>query len=236
MKKLKNWDNKTWLSSPKYINSFNKFLIKKAEINKNISIIDVGCGRANIISKLNKKFKFKKKPLGIDIVKSKEIKKNIKFQKIDAINFFKKSNNMFDVILIKQTIHFFSNTRIKTLLNEAKKKLNKKGKIIILSLNIKNNEIPCFKAMKEKLNKSLKKDETILKIIKKNLKKFETSSFNFKVKISSKNYIRMIKNRYISCLLDIKKSSLEKGIEEIKFKYKKDIIFNDKLICIKYKN
>ncbi len=236
MKKLKNWDNKTWLSSPKYINSFNKFLVKKAEINKNISIIDVGCGRANIISKLNKKFKFKKKPVGIDIVKSKEIKKNIKFQKIDAINFFKKSNNMFDVILIKQTIHFFSNTRIKTLLNEAKKKLNKKGKIIILSLNIKNNEIPCFKAMKEKLNKSLKKDETLLKIIKKNLKKFETSSFNFKVKISSKKYIRMIKNRYISCLLDIKKSSLEKGIEEIKFKYKKDIIFNDKLICIKYKN
>ena len=236
MKKLKNWDNKTWLSSPKYINSFNKFLVKKAEINKNISIIDVGCGRANIISKLNKKFKFKKKPVGIDIVKSKEIKKNIKFQKIDAINFFKRSNNMFDVILIKQTIHFFSNTRIKTLLNEAKKKLNKKGKIIILSLNIKNNEIPCFKDMKEKLNKSLKKDETLFKIIKKNLKKFETSSFNFKVKISSKKYIRMIKNRYISCLLNIKKSSLEKGIEEIKFKYKKDIIFNDKLICIKYKN
>ena len=90
--------------------------------------------------------------------------------------------------------------------------------------------------MKEKLNKSLKKDETLFKIIKKNLKKFETSSFNFKVKISSKKYIRMIKNRYISCLLNIKKSSLEKGIEEIKFKYKKDIIFNDKLICIKYKN
>ena len=29
MKKLKNWDNKTWLSSRAYINLFNSFLLKK---------------------------------------------------------------------------------------------------------------------------------------------------------------------------------------------------------------
>jgi len=28
---LKNWDNKTWLSSTSYIKSFNKFLIKEIE-------------------------------------------------------------------------------------------------------------------------------------------------------------------------------------------------------------
>ena len=28
MKPLKNWDNKTWLSSEKYINSFNKYILK----------------------------------------------------------------------------------------------------------------------------------------------------------------------------------------------------------------
>ena len=33
MASIKNWDNKTWLSSPKYINSFNKFLIKQSKIN-----------------------------------------------------------------------------------------------------------------------------------------------------------------------------------------------------------
>ncbi len=236
MKRLKNWDNNTWLSSSKYINSFNKFLVKKAEINKNTIIVDVGCGRANIISKLNKSFKFRKKPLGIDIVKNKEVKKNIEFKKIDAIKFFKKTNEKFDIILIKQTIHFFSNNKIKNLLELAKKKLNAKGKIIILSLQISNNEIPCFKSMKVRLNKSLKKDKILLKIIKNNLKNFKLSFFNFKVKISLNEYIKMLKNRYISCLLKMSKNSLEKGIKEIKFKYKKNIVFNDKLICITYKN
>jgi hypothetical protein len=32
MKAIKNWDNKTWLSSKAYINSFNKFLIKNANL------------------------------------------------------------------------------------------------------------------------------------------------------------------------------------------------------------
>ena len=32
MQHLKNWDNKTWLSSKLYINSFNLFLLKKKKI------------------------------------------------------------------------------------------------------------------------------------------------------------------------------------------------------------
>ena len=35
MRELKNWDNKTWLSSSAYINSFNTFLFKKKKNNKN---------------------------------------------------------------------------------------------------------------------------------------------------------------------------------------------------------
>ena len=50
MKQLKNWDNKTWLASDKYISSFHKFLKSKIKINKNTKILDIGCGRANIIS------------------------------------------------------------------------------------------------------------------------------------------------------------------------------------------
>ena len=50
MKKLKNWDNKTWLSSKSYISQFNKFLKIKSNLNKNSKILDIGCGRANIIS------------------------------------------------------------------------------------------------------------------------------------------------------------------------------------------
>ncbi len=108
MKKLKNWDNKTWLSSKSYISQFSKFLKTKINLNKNSKILDIGCGRANIISYLQKKYRFDKKAIGVDIVKNKEIKKNIIFKKIDAIQYLRKTNILFDIILIKQTIHFLN--------------------------------------------------------------------------------------------------------------------------------
>ena len=82
MKKLKNWDNKTWLSSKSYISQFNKFLKKKINLNKNSKILDIGCGRANIISALQKQYKFKNKPIGIDVVTNEGIKKILYLRKL----------------------------------------------------------------------------------------------------------------------------------------------------------
>jgi len=235
MKRLRNWDNKTWLSSKKYITSFNTFLKSKINFNQDMQILDIGCGRANIISALQKKYNFKKKPIGIDVVKNGNIKKNIIFNKINALKYLKKTNKRFDLILIKQTIHFFSNNEIKTLLSQAKSQLNNKGQIIILTLKTKNNKIPCFKKMRIQLNKSLKKDETILKIIKKNLKNSNEINFKFKVSITKKNYLKMIKNRYISCLLNISTKDLSLGISELNLKLKNQIYFTDTLKCITFK-
>ena len=96
MEQLKNWDNKTWLSSNKYILSFYKFLKTKIKINKKTTILDIGCGRANIISFLQEKYKFQNKPIGIDIVKNKNTKKNIIFKKTEAIKYLKKTDKKFD--------------------------------------------------------------------------------------------------------------------------------------------
>jgi ubiquinone/menaquinone biosynthesis C-methylase UbiE len=234
MKKLRNWDNKTWLSSKKYVNAFNKFLKSKIKFNKNTKILDIGCGRANIISSLQRKYKFLNKPIGIDILKNKHIKKNVLFKKCDAIKYLKKNEN-FDLILIKQTMHFFSKKKLDLLLNLAKKRLNSKGKILIFSLKLKKNEIPCFKLMKQKLNVSLKKDQVLLKLIKRNLKTLNESSFNFKTSISKKIYLSMINARYISCLLNLSKKDINKGVKEVKSKFKNRIIFTDRLVCLDFK-
>ncbi len=231
MKKLKNWDNKTWLSSKSYIFQFNNFLKTKINFNKNSKILDIGCGRANIISALQKKYKFKNRPIGIDVIANKDVKKNIEFRKIDALKYLKKQEK-YDLILIKQTIHFFSNTKLNHLLNLAKNRLNPRGKLLIFSLKTKNNKIPCFKEMKIKLQKSLKRDEYLFKIIKKNLKNTKDFYFNFKVVISKKKYLWMIKSRYISCLLGLKEKEVNKGLDEIKLKYKNNIKFVDTLKCI----
>ena len=235
MKQLKNWDNKTWLSSSKYISSFTNFLQKKNKINKNSKILDLGCGRAYIISHLHKKIKFNEKPLGIDIVKNKNIKKNITFLKLNAIKYLKSTNKSFDLILIKQTIHFFSKKQIKELLNLAKKKLNSKGQILIFSLKLSNNQIPCFKKMKFELSKSIKKEEEIIKIVKQTFKKYKIDQFKFKVNITKFRYIKMIKDRYMSCLLNISDKEIKKGVNEIGSNYKKQIKFTDTLNCINYK-
>ena len=234
MKRLRNWDNKTWLSSKKYISAFNFFLKEKVKLNKNTKVLDIGCGRANIISSLQKKYKFKNKPIGIDIVRNKEIKKNIQFIKSDAITYLGKKQS-YDLILIKQSVHFFSIKKLNSLLNLAKKNLNPKGQLLIFTLKVKNNKIPCFKLMRKKLNESLEKDKIFFKIIKKNLKKISESNFNFKVNIAKKRYLSMISSRYISCLLNMTKEDLNKGISEIKSKYKNQIKFTDTLKCISYK-
>ena len=235
MKKLKNWDNNTWLSSKKYINAFNNFLNSKIKFNKNTQILDIGCGRANIISALQKKYKFNNKPIGVDVVKNRNIKKNVIFVKNNALNYLKKTNRNFDVILIKQTIHFFKKNQINLLLNYSKLKLNSKGKILIFSLKAKDNQIPCFKKMKDKLISSLKKDNFLFKIVKKNLKNSKETNFIFKVSIAKNKYSRMIKDRYISCLLDISAKDLKLGIGELNLKLKNQISFIDTLKCITFK-
>ena len=83
---------------------------------------------------------------------------------INAIPYLKKKQN-YDLILIKQSVHFFSIKQLNSLLNLAKKKLSPKGQLLIFSLKIKNNKIPCFKLMRKKLNASLEKDKIFFKII-----------------------------------------------------------------------
>ena len=69
---IKNWDNKTWLSSSSYIRSFNRFLVKNAKLTQDSKIVDIGCGRGKISGYLVSGLKLKNKPLGIDLEKHKD--------------------------------------------------------------------------------------------------------------------------------------------------------------------
>ena len=229
---IKNWDNKTWLSSQKYINSFNRFLIKNFNLNSNSKILDIGCGRGKIVGALNSKLKLKIKPLGIDIVNHKNRDKRINFKRIDALNYSSTDKQKFDLILIKQTIHLMKLAEIKRLLRLLKKKLNSKGKILIFTLETNKNEIPTFKLMKNKLEQSLRRDKEILKIITKLYPYRKKKNFFFDVKVQKKEYLKMIKSRYISILLTFSREQINLGIQEIELKYKNIIRFKDKLICI----
>ena len=232
MKSLKNWDNKTWLSSQKYIQSFNKFLLNQVKLDKNSRILDIGCGRGKILANLSSNLRLLNKPIGIDKESHKDKSKKIIFKKIDALTFVSKTKINFDLILIKQTIHLLKRKQVINFLSKCKNKLKPNGKIIILSLDPKKNEIPSFSLMKKKLQISLNKDEKLFKLIFKNKFKIITKKFIYDVQILRTKYLQMIKNRYISTLLNLNNKQILNGINEIKNNYGDLIQFKDRLVCL----
>ena len=232
MLSIKNLDNKTWISSTKYIQSFNNFLVKQKKLTKHSKILDIGCGRGKIMGSLSSKLRLINKPIGIDTENHKDFDKRIIFKKTNAIKYLRNNKKKFDLILIKQTIHFFNLRDIKKILSYSHASLEVGGIILILTLDTKNNEIPTFSLMKQKLNQSFKRDILIWKkLVKLNIKK-NITKFSFKVSVKKNTYLKMIKQRYISTLLKFSSLQISNGINEINLKYKKNILFNDKLKCI----
>ena len=231
MAPLKNWDNKTWLSSQKYINSFNQFVLKQVKLNKNSRILDIGCGRGKILANLSNKLRLINKPIGLDIENHKDKSKKMIFKRIDALSYIAKTKATFDLILIKQTIHLLKKKQAIKLLSLCKNRLNQNGKIIILSLDPKKNEIPTFSLMKKKLAISLSKDEKIFNLILKNESKAIVKKFIYEVRILKIKYLQMIKDRYISTLLNFTDKQIKNGIVEIKNDYGNLLKFKDRLIC-----
>ena len=175
------------------------------------------------------------KPIGIDPVAHKDVDRGIDFRNEDVFKFFKTNQIKFDLIMIKQTLHFFNKEKRKKLLIICKNNLKKNGVLLLLSLKTLNNEIPCFKLMKQKLNRGLERDSIMLKSAYKIFRNKKIDKFEFKVLITKKKYIQMLKQKYISCLINLTKEQLNKGIIEIEKFYPQKIFFKDILICIKYK-
>jgi len=138
--------------------------------------------------------------------------------------------------MIKQTLHFFNKDKRSKLIKVCKNNLKKNGVLIIFSLNTLNNEIPCFKLMKQKLKKGLERDSIMIKSTCKILKNYNIDKFTFKVSVTKSKYIQMIRQRYISCLVNLNNDQINKGIKEIEDIYPNKILFKDILICLKYKS
>ena len=76
----------------------------------------------------------------------------------------------------------------------------------------------------------------MIKDVSKMLRNNQIDKFKFKVSIAKKKYTQMLRERYISCLLNLSKIEIINGIKEINETYPNNILFDDVLICIKFKN
>ena len=89
--------------------------------------------------------------------------------------------------------------------------------------------------MQRRLKKSLLKDARILKLLLQLSSIKISKKFVYEVKITKKEYLKMLKMRFISTLLSMSNKDLSNGIKEINSKYKNILKFNDNLICITVK-
>lgn len=106
-----------------YLNLITKFLFK----NKNIAVLDIGCGSGDYLNQLPKKYKKTGIDIKIDIKKSNLIE-------ADFLQY--KFNTKFDLIIFSHSLEHFVNPPL--ALSLAKKLLNNNGAIII-SLPISNS-------------------------------------------------------------------------------------------------
>ena len=78
---------------------------------------------------------------------------------------------------------------------------------------------------------SLNKDEKLFNLILENESKVIFKKFVYEVRILKTKYLQMIKERYISTLLNITDKQIKNGIVEIKNNYGNLLKFKDRLIC-----
>ena len=224
-----NWDRSSWLSSKEYFAKLSNQLIKSLDLHEEIKILDVGCGRGYLLRSLANKANLINIPFGVEPVKHEgSIPHHIKIINSSINSFLDNNNIKFDVVILKQVLHLLNRNEREYFYYKVKKHLNDNAKIVFIHMN-DQTEIPQFPTMKHRLKKSLNSHQYLLDELIKNFKLLKIDNFNYDVNISSKEYLEMIRNKYISVILDLNEEEIEKGIEFIKKHYPNQLSFKDTL-------
>ena len=224
-----NWDRSSWLSSKEYFAKLSNQLIKSLDLHEEIKILDVGCGRGYLLRSLANKANLINIPFGVEPVKHEgPIPHHIKIINSSINSFLDHNNIKFDVVILKQVLHLLNQNEREYFYYKVKKHLYDNAKIVFIHMN-DQTEIPQFPIMKNRLKKSLNSHQYLSEELIKNFKLLKIDNFNYDVNISSKEYLEMIRNRYISVILDLNEEEIEKGIEFIKKHYPNQLSFKDTL-------
>ena len=224
-----NWDNSSWLSSKEYFAKLSNQLIKSLDIHEEIKILDVGCGRGYLLESLANKVNLINIPFGVEPVKHESsIPHYIKIINSSINSFLDVNNTKFDVVILKQVLHLLNKNEREYFYDEIKKYLHDNAKIVFIHMN-NQTEIPQFPIMKKKLKESINSHQYLSEELIKNFRLYKIENFDYNVNISSKEYLEMIRNRYISVILDLNEEEIEQGVEFIKKNYPYQLSFKDTL-------
>ena len=224
-----NWDRSSWLSSKKYFKKLSNQLIEFLDITEEKKILDVGCGRGHLLETLAINVNLINQPVGVELVKHEDfISQNVKIYHSSINSFLNENNSQFDLVILKQVLHLLTLVERKNFYHDIKNNINEDAHIVFIHMN-NQTEIPLFPLMKNKLNQSLKIHQLLVEELTHNFNLLKFENFNYNVKISLEEYVDMIRNRYMTILLDLNENEIEEGVNFIKNNYPNHLVFQDTL-------
>ena len=112
--------------------SFRSSIVKKNIRKKNLKILDIGCGPAELLDNISncEYYGYDIDKRSIDYAKKKYSQKNFHFYCKNFTQKELKKLPKFDFIILFGIIHHLRNREVKKILNLCKKKLKKNGKLL----------------------------------------------------------------------------------------------------------
>ena len=162
--------------------SFRKKIVKKYIIKHNATVLDIGCGPAEILDTIpkTKYYGFDINPVYINSAKKKYEKKGKFFcKKLTSKDV--KHLPKFDYILLLGVLHHLNDKEINKLMKNIKKVLKKKGNIITLDNIFINNQnfIAKFLIQMDK-GENVRSKKGYLNILKNYFKKIDSKIYHQK--------------------------------------------------------
>ena len=162
-------------------NSFRKKILKENVKDKNLKILDIGCGSAEILNYIpvNEYYGYDIDPNSIQVAKKNHPYENCHFfnKKFEKKDILKLPN--FDLILLFGILHHLNDTQVKKILYLCKKKMKKDAKLIILDpVFTPNQNIFAKFLIKRDRGLNVRKENEYLSLFKKNFKNVKSKITN----------------------------------------------------------
>ena len=212
-----------------------EILIQTLALNANDSVIDLGGGTGLFSHILYKQANLTNNVVCVDpsdnMLHQARNLPGVSLLCADALSFILREDKHYDKILIKEAIHHIHQR--KDLFIEIYKKLTPSGRLLIVTRPQKP-ELPFFHAASE----AFAQGQPSYEILKTEL---ETSGFtvdvqlhHYPIELPKTKWYRMLRERFMSNLIDFTDEQIEHGIAEIDEKYHghETLKFHDTLIFI----
>ena len=215
------------------LNNVRKYLSLSTESK----LASIGCGNGSTESALAKICRLKKKILAVDSNKKMltYTEKNSSLEPIlmDGLKFVKNKNFNYEKCLLKEVIHHFSENEVYQVYQGIYNQLTENGTVLTITRN-QETEYPFFSEAVEKWREIQPPIQLFIEAQKICGFEIALENVNFKIHISKKDWVDMLKNRFWSHLSEFDDDCLNKGITEIEERYRgyETLSFNDCLIFL----